>query len=127
MIYRSLGRDQMCCACSFKQKNEDRYTKPDWLEEHNAGKLYMPSYNIAPTDITPVLVSSRKFRNTASAIALKPMMWGIIPPWHKVRSHFMYVLLIANSPHTSSMYLPHSCVLVSTLHHMTMFTSLYFA
>ncbi|XP_026332096.1 embryonic stem cell-specific 5-hydroxymethylcytosine-binding protein-like isoform X3 [Hyposmocoma kahamanoa] len=84
----SLGRDQLRCACSYRPKNEDKYKKPEWLEEHNAGKSYTPSYNIAPSDITPVLVSSRKFKNTA-AIALKPMMWGIIPPWHKgdYRSH----------------------------------------
>lgn len=74
----------MRCACSYRSKNEDRYTKPEWLEEHNAGKSYAPSRNIAPSDVTPVLVSSRKFKNTPSTIALKPMMWGIIPPWHKV-------------------------------------------
>lgn len=78
-----MGRDQLRCACSYRPKNEGQYKKPEWLEEHNAGKSYTPSYNIAPSDITPVLVSTRKFKNNA-AIALKPMMWGIIPPWHKV-------------------------------------------
>ncbi|XP_013186299.2 abasic site processing protein HMCES isoform X1 [Amyelois transitella] len=86
----SLNKDQVQCACSFKVKGKDTYLKPDWLPEHNNGKEYLPSYNIAPTDITPVLVSSSKYKNAAKTDrVLKPMMWGIIPPWHKgdYRSH----------------------------------------
>ncbi|XP_075984823.1 abasic site processing protein HMCES [Anticarsia gemmatalis] len=80
----SLKREQVQCACSYKPRNTDLYTQPQWLPEHNAGKEYTPSYNIVPTDITPIIVSSSRFKNVAeSSRVLKPMMWGIIPPWHK--------------------------------------------
>lgn len=85
----------MQCACSYRLKDNNFYTKPDWLPEFNAGKEYTPSYNIAPTDVTPVIISSSRFRNVAqSDRVLKPMMWGIIPPWHKVEQilflHHLY-------------------------------------
>ncbi|KAG6456066.1 hypothetical protein O3G_MSEX009545 [Manduca sexta] len=81
----SLNKDQVQCACSYKPKGASVYKKPDWLPEHNAGKEYKPSYNIAPTDVTPILISSSKFKNaTSGSRLLKPMMWGIIPPWHKI-------------------------------------------
>ncbi|KAJ8709155.1 hypothetical protein PYW07_008981 [Mythimna separata] len=80
----SLNKEKVQCACSYKSKDDNFYTKTDWLPEFNAGKDYTPSYNIAPTDVTPVIVSSSRFRNVAkSDRVLKPMMWGIIPPWHK--------------------------------------------
>ncbi|KAL0819047.1 hypothetical protein ABMA28_008326 [Loxostege sticticalis] len=80
----SLGKPQLQCACSYKPKGAPSFIKPDWLPEHNDGKEYVPSYNIAPTDVTPVLVSASKYKNAAkSSRVLKPMMWGIIPPWHK--------------------------------------------
>ncbi|XP_063832322.1 abasic site processing protein HMCES [Ostrinia nubilalis] len=80
----SLNKTQIQCACSYKPKGSSSYIKPDWLPEHNDGKEYTPSYNIAPTDVTPVLVSASKYKNaTKTSRVLKPMMWGIIPPWHK--------------------------------------------
>ncbi|KAJ0172248.1 hypothetical protein K1T71_012221 [Dendrolimus kikuchii] len=78
----SVNRDQIRCACSYK--SERGSIKPQWIDEHNAGKDYVPSYNIAPTDVTPVLVSSSKFNATSKQNRiLKPMMWGLVPPWHK--------------------------------------------
>ncbi|CAH4034734.1 abasic site processing protein HMCES [Pieris brassicae] len=80
----SLHRDQVCCACSFLEKKLNRFIKPDYLNEYNNGKEYTPSYNIAPTDVTPILISASKFKNAAqTSRIIKPMMWGIIPPWHK--------------------------------------------
>ncbi|KAJ8711721.1 hypothetical protein PYW08_008675 [Mythimna loreyi] len=80
----SLNKEKVQCACSYKSKDDNLYIIPDWLPEFNAGKDYTPSYNIAPTDVTPVIVSSSRFKNVAqSDRVLKPMMWGIIPPWHK--------------------------------------------
>ncbi|XP_063375170.1 abasic site processing protein HMCES [Cydia amplana] len=80
----SLSKDQVICACSYKPKPGDLHCKPDWMHEHNAGREYKPSYNIAPTDVTPVLVSASKFKTAAHISRIvKPMMWGIIPPWHK--------------------------------------------
>ncbi|XP_049886176.1 abasic site processing protein HMCES [Pectinophora gossypiella] len=80
----SLNQEQVCCACSYKANGGDLYIKPEWLHEHNNGKEYTPSYNIAPSDVTPVLVSASKYRHAANTDrVLKPMLWGIIPPWHK--------------------------------------------
>lgn len=94
MFSRSLNKEKVQCACSYKSRDDKFYTKPDWLPEFNAGKDYTPSYNIAPTDVTPILVSSSRFRNAAQTdIVLKPMMWGIIPPWHKVLQRQLKLLL----------------------------------
>ncbi|XP_026761294.2 abasic site processing protein HMCES isoform X2 [Galleria mellonella] len=79
----SLSKEQLQCACSYKSDKTNKYVKAEWLHEHNDGKEYIPSHNIAPTDVTPVLVSANKYRNGAkNEHVLKPMMWGIIPPWH---------------------------------------------
>ncbi|XP_050354806.1 abasic site processing protein HMCES isoform X2 [Nymphalis io] len=80
----SLNKEQVRCACSYKQKNGNTYIKPDWLHEHNDGKEYLPSYNIAPSDVTPVLIAGNRNEGISkTSRVLKPMMWGIIPPWHK--------------------------------------------
>ncbi|XP_034835790.1 abasic site processing protein HMCES [Maniola hyperantus] len=80
----SLSREYVQCACGYKPKDSNEFIIPEWLPEHNDGKEYVPSYNIAPTDVTPVLISASKFKNTTKTNrAIKPMMWGIIPPWHK--------------------------------------------
>ncbi|KAG7309201.1 hypothetical protein JYU34_005127 [Plutella xylostella] len=79
----SLNKNDLRHACSYKPKGCKSYKKPDWSDEHNDGKTYSPSHNIAPTDVTPVLVSSSQFRSDSeNERILKPMMWGIIPPWH---------------------------------------------
>ncbi|XP_068619519.1 abasic site processing protein HMCES [Battus philenor] len=78
----SLHKDQLRCACSYKGK-DGSFIKPEWLHEHNDGKEYIPSYNIAPTDVTPILISSSNYKSVENARVIKPMMWGIIPPWHK--------------------------------------------
>jgi len=44
---------------------------------------FKQSNNIAPTDVTPILVSGEEFVGCPSRI-LTPMIWGMIPPWHKV-------------------------------------------
>ncbi|CAH2095306.1 unnamed protein product [Euphydryas editha] len=80
----SLDKEQVRCACSYKEKNGNSFAKPDWLHEHNDGKEYVPSYNIAPSDVTPVIIAAKGSEGCAKASrVLKPMMWGIIPPWHK--------------------------------------------
>lgn len=85
MYFRPLRRDQVQCACSYKPEGAVKFVTPEWLPEHNADKEYTPSYNIAPTDVTPVLLSSMKYKNAATTDrVLKPMMWGVIPPWHQV-------------------------------------------
>ncbi|CAH0760719.1 unnamed protein product [Diatraea saccharalis] len=80
----SLSKSEIQCACSYKHKGVNTYIKPQWLPEHNDGKDYSPSFNIVPSDVTPVLVSGTKYRNAVkTSRVLKPMMWGIIPPWQK--------------------------------------------
>ncbi|KAI5645775.1 SOS response associated peptidase (SRAP) domain-containing protein [Phthorimaea operculella] len=78
----SLDKEQLRCACSYKATGEKKFRKPDWVDEHNDGKQYTPSNNIAPTDVTPVLISSIGAAGELRRV-LKPMMWGIVPPWHK--------------------------------------------
>lgn len=59
--------------------------KPEWVDEYNDGKQYIPSYNIAPTDVTPIMISANLCQKNASyERIIKPMMWGMIPPWQKV-------------------------------------------
>ncbi|XP_038207375.1 abasic site processing protein HMCES isoform X2 [Zerene cesonia] len=92
----SLDREQIRCACSFLDRHSKSFIKPEYLHEHNNGKEYTPSSNIAPTDVTPVLISSSKFKNAAhTSRVLKPMMWGIIPPWHK--GHYKHHNLSTNN------------------------------
>lgn len=68
--------------------SEFDFLAPEWRSEFNCGRKYTPSYNIAPTDITPVLVSAEHFGDDGSddgqSRVIVPMMWGMIPFWHKV-------------------------------------------
>lgn len=55
---------------------------PEWRAEYNLGRRYQASYNIAPTDITPVIVSAAHFSDAEDqecARVVTPMMWGMIP------------------------------------------------
>ena len=83
--FRTLRQDQILNACSYKRKNESKFSKPEWKDEKNLGKKFTPSRNVAPTDVTPVLISNfdKDEENKENRI-IKPMMWGMIPPWHKV-------------------------------------------
>lgn len=108
----TLQPDEIICACKYKakaaygekkdesnskdvvknEKHEEIMSTPEWRAEFNCGRSFMPSYNIAPTDITPVLVSADHFidKNDKSdqqqahgGRIIVPMMWGMIPFWHK--------------------------------------------
>jgi len=46
------------------------------IEEWENPDNYIPSYNIAPTQISPILIDKGKR-------AVKPMRWGLIPSWAK--------------------------------------------
>lgn len=84
-FYRSLRATDVQCACAYKRANGINFQKPDVVEEYNFGKEYAPSYNIAPTDVTPVIVSAGNFgAGENDEQIIKPMMWGMVPPWHKV-------------------------------------------
>lgn len=98
-----MSPDEIKCACSYVSQTDNKddvnFDKiPEWREEYNLGKKYEPSFNIAPTDITPVLVSSAHFEESEDRVPgdrlLVPMMWGMIPPWHKVRILYVYYISI---------------------------------
>lgn len=63
--------------------------EPEWRPEFNCGREFIPSYNLAPTDVTPVIVSKDHFyaeedyKNSLNSRIVVPMMWGMIPFWHK--------------------------------------------
>lgn len=85
-----------------------KFKQPDWRNEYNCGREYKPSFNLAPTDLSPVLISAAhfdcdadsadsslsdqaKYFETAAKNAkadnssdqiLVPMVWGMIPFWH---------------------------------------------
>lgn len=82
---RTLEPDDIRKACQYKKTSDeskiDKYTKPEWRHELNCGKSYQPSYNIAPTDITPVLVSAQHFDfnedTPASATQIEANDWSL--------------------------------------------------
>lgn len=69
----------------LSRKSDSEWKTPSWRQEYNCGRQYQPSYNLAPTDITPVLVSAKHFDDEADSgdRIVVPMLWGMIPPWHK--------------------------------------------
>lgn len=90
----TLDPDQVLCACKYPSRNNIKVEEqikqesetPEWRAEFNLGRRYQPSYNIAPTDITPVIVSAAHFSEAddqQNARVVLPMMWGMIPSWHK--------------------------------------------
>lgn len=78
------GHCEIMKACSYKDKNNGKYKQVDWVDDKNTNRQYKPSTNLAPTDILPVLVSGAHFNNKSEKI-IHPMVWGMIPPWHKVK------------------------------------------
>ncbi|XP_023702163.1 abasic site processing protein HMCES isoform X2 [Cryptotermes secundus] len=84
----SLCAEDVQKACSFRGKNSDKYQLPNWANNIKNRQQYRPSYNVAPTDVTPVLVSGSHFSGESERM-LQPMMWGMVPSWHKgdYRSH----------------------------------------
>lgn len=60
---------------------------PEW-RQINESLVYKPSHNIAPSEVTPVLVSGAHFDKSSNngndqRQCLVPMVWGMIPFWHK--------------------------------------------
>lgn len=59
---------------------------PKYVRQYNLGKTYEPSFNIAPTDLTPVLISRAHLTEEEKDLpkrSLVTMMWGMVPRWHK--------------------------------------------
>lgn len=53
--------------------------KPLWRDSPDGGK-YFPANNLPPSRYTPVLWRSDQ---NPLDLSLQPMLWGLIPPWHK--------------------------------------------
>lgn len=49
----------------------------------NSELVYVQSCNIGPKDIVPCVVAGTHLKNEEERL-LCPMLWGMIPPWHKV-------------------------------------------
>ncbi|GLG99161.1 Embryonic stem cell-specific 5-hydroxymethylcytosine-binding protein [Gryllus bimaculatus] len=78
----TLCPDDIQKACGYKAPNSGKkFQKPKW-NEGNGYNQYKPSHNIAPTEVLPVLVSGSQV-NDESERVIQPMIWGMIPPWHK--------------------------------------------
>jgi len=71
----TLNPENLRRACQYKGK-DGKVKKPDW-KDAPCGNQYFPSTNIPPTVYTPVLIGKAEER------LLQPMMWGLVPPWHK--------------------------------------------
>lgn len=81
----TLSPDVLCKACTYKKMKSGCYTQVEWRESSN-GKECNPSTNFVPTFYGPVMISKKHLDPNADPDdrVLTPMMWGIIPRWHKV-------------------------------------------
>lgn len=81
----TLEPKELESCCKYKKNEESKPKPPRYRNEFNCGKKYTPSFNVAPTDVTPVLVSAVHFDDSADSAdrLLVPMMWGMVPRWHK--------------------------------------------
>ncbi|CAH0384172.1 unnamed protein product [Bemisia tabaci] len=78
----NLCREDYQKATAYKDGG--KYQKPVWNDVGNDGLTFKPSNNIAPTDVTPILLSGNHFDELSNhSRVLTPMVWGMIPPWHK--------------------------------------------
>lgn len=84
-IFSTLAPDVLCKACSYKKNKSDEYTQVEWRSSSD-GKEYNQAFNFVPTFYGPVMISKRHLDANAPVEdrVIQPMMWGIIPRWHKV-------------------------------------------
>lgn len=85
--YSNLCREDYRSACSYLDKTSGVYMKPQWIDLKNGGYSFHPSNNICPSDVTPVLISGSHLSENSSERCLTPMLWGLIPRWHKVNCY----------------------------------------
>jgi hypothetical protein len=86
-FYSTLAPDVLCKACSYKKNQSDGYAQVEW-RDGGIGKEYNPSFNFVPTFYGPVMISKKHLDANAPVEdrVIQPMMWGLIPPWHKVHA-----------------------------------------
>lgn len=114
-LCRTLEPHEICKASTYPISksgcSQQDWKEPQWRNEYNSGREYTPSYNLAPTDVSPVLVSAAHFdddnldtstfqlddidtetnapnENDEGDRLLVPMVWGMIPYWHNISMDF---------------------------------------
>ncbi|KAG1659705.1 Embryonic stem cell-specific 5-hydroxymethylcytosine-binding protein [Nymphon striatum] len=90
-----LCPDDIRRACAYKashdsnsNSNSSNWKQPVWRGNNMGKQQYCPSYNIAPSANTPVLVSGKHFKDdnediTGESRVIQSMRWGLIPSWYK--------------------------------------------
>lgn len=87
----------MCYACGYKDAN-GKQQELTWAKTE---LKYTPSFNMGPQDVLPCMVSGSHFEGEKERV-LCAMIWGMIPPWHKVSeiksniTTILYVSLLFN-------------------------------
>lgn len=87
----------LSCRCSNDYKKATGYfndktgefEQPDWIHCANSNVEFKPSSNLAPTEAIPVLISGTHCDNESEQI-LQPMIWSLIPKWHKVIEKYFF-------------------------------------
>lgn len=131
--FRTLAPHEIRKATTYKAPSKsaeksEKWKQPEWRNEYNCGREYKPSYNLAPTDISPVLISAAHFQSDSDADiscdeffsseqenssdeetdcssdqVLVPMLWGMIPFWHNSSLDFRKHGLTTNNCRLESM------------------------
>ena len=69
-------------ACQYKDSS-GKYCRAKWIPSEVDDIIYKPSYNAGPRSVLPVLTTDFHMNNSEERI-IRPMLWGMIPPWHQV-------------------------------------------
>ncbi|XP_047113108.1 abasic site processing protein HMCES-like isoform X1 [Schistocerca piceifrons] len=78
----TLDPECICKATTYRRKDSNTYCLPEWKHMDDKYHVYRPSTNIAPTEVLPAIISGHQLGKTSDRIIV-PMIWGMIPPWHK--------------------------------------------
>jgi len=92
-FFSTLAPDVICNACSYYDSNSHQFRRPSWREHpprsaNGGGPCeYYPSANHTPTMFCPVMIKGQ-------GRVIQPMMWGLIPPWHKVSLNLKFIKIL---------------------------------
>lgn len=84
----TLSPEDLKCACKYPVKKDEK-KEPSYRSEYNMGKKYTGSFNLSPTMLCPVIISSKHLDNNAdsSERTIIPAVWSLIPSWAKNLKH----------------------------------------
>lgn len=123
---RTLEPDDVRKATAYKSPTNPNeklptFKQPEWRNEYNCGREYKPSHNLAPSDISPVIISTAHFDFDTDSMekrsgnddgrgyhgqndqVLVPMLWGMIPFWHNSSMDYRKHGLTTNNCRLESM------------------------